>query len=132
MSQGNLKVIRQVLEAAQAGDDERVLAHFHEEIEMHEPAGLPGATVRRGHIGYRAGRASLEETFREIAYEPEELIDAGERVLAAIRYQGRARHSDLPVDLLVYWLYAFRANKVIRVDVFFERAAALEAAGLRE
>lgn len=33
---------------------------------------------------------------------------------------------------LVYWLYAFRADMVIRVDVFFERTAALTAAGLLE
>jgi ketosteroid isomerase-like protein len=132
MSEENLKIIRRVLEAAQAGDDERVLADFHEEVEMHEPPELPGASVRRGHSGYREARVGLEETFREIAYEPEEFIDAGERVLVGIRYRGRARYSDLPVDLLMYWLYAFRAEKVIRVDVFFDRAAALDAAGLSE
>jgi ketosteroid isomerase-like protein len=132
MSEENLEIVRRVLEAAQAGDDDRVLADFHEEIEMHEPLELPDASVRRGHSGYREGRVRLEETFREIAYEPEELIDAGQRVLVAIRYRGRARHSALPVDVLVYWLYAFRAGKVIRVDVFFDRAKALEAAGLSE
>jgi ketosteroid isomerase-like protein len=132
MSQENMKIVRRVLEAAQAGDDERVLADFHEEIEMHEPHELPGASVRRGHNGYREGRVRLEETFREIAYEPEEFIDAGQRVLVAVRYRGRARYSDLPVDLLVYWLYAFRADKVIRVDVFFDRVTALEAAGMSE
>jgi ketosteroid isomerase-like protein len=130
MSGENVEIVRSVLEAAQAGDDERVLAHFHEEIEMHEPVEMPGASVRRGHSGYREGRVALEETFREIAYEPEEFIDAGERVLVPIRYRGRARHSDLPIDALVYWLYAFRADKVIRVDVFFNETSALEAAGL--
>ena len=99
---------------------------------MYEPAEMLGASVRRGHSGYREGRVALEETFREIAYEPEEFIDAGERVLVAIRYRGRARHSDLPVDVLVYWLYAFREDKVIRIDTFFDRIAALEAAGLRD
>jgi ketosteroid isomerase-like protein len=132
MSQENMEVIRRVLEAAQAGDDARVLADFHEEVEMREPSELPGASVRRGHSGYREGRVRLEEVFREIEYEPEEIIDAGPRVLAAIRYRGRARHSDLPVDVLVYWLYAFRDGKVARVDVFFDRAEALEAAGLSE
>ena len=130
MSQENVEIVRGAVEALQAGDDERVLAHFHEEIEIHEPPDMPGASVRRGHSGYRESRVSLEETFRAIAYEPVEFIDAGERVLVVVRYQGRARHSDLPVDLLVYWLYAFRADKVIRVDMFFERAEALEAAGL--
>lgn len=132
MSERNVRIIRRVLEAAQAGDDDRVLADFDDEIEMHEPAEMPGTTVRRGHRGYREGRVALEETFREIAYEPEEFIDAGERVLVAIRYRGRARQSDLPIDVLVYWLYAFREDKVIRIDVFFDRTVALAAAGVSE
>jgi ketosteroid isomerase-like protein len=132
MSQENVEIVRGAVEALQAGDDERVLEHFHEEIEIHEPPAMPGARVRRGHSGYRESRVSLEETFREIAYAPVEFIEAGERVLVVVRYQGRARQSDLPVDLLVYWLYALRTDKVIRVDMFFERDEALKAAGLQE
>ncbi len=132
MSEENVEIVRRVLNALQAGDDEGVLADFDEEVEMHEPLEMPGATVRRGHSGYREGRVRFEETFREIVYESEEIIDAGERVLAAIRYRGRAHTSDLPIDVLVYWLYALRAGKVRRLDGFFDRDTALEAAGLSE
>ena len=68
MSAENVEVVRRVLVAAQAGDDERVLAEFDEEVEMHEPQELPGASVRHGHSGYREGRVRLEEVFREIAH----------------------------------------------------------------
>jgi len=48
------------------------------------------------------------------------------------KHDAASRMSDMPVEALVYWLYTFRAGKVVQMDAYLDRAKALEAAGLSE
>jgi ketosteroid isomerase-like protein len=75
--------------------------------------------------------AELEEAFQDIRYEPQEFLDEGDLVLATVRTTGHARHTGLPVDVPVYWLYFFRGGMVVRMDAYLDRDQAFEAAGLR-
>jgi ketosteroid isomerase-like protein len=66
-------------------------------------------------------------------YEPKELIDAGDFVVALIRTTARGKSSGVEVDALVWNVWTFRDGKPIEFKYFGEdRAAALEAAGLSE
>jgi ketosteroid isomerase-like protein len=81
---------------------------------------------------YDRGR---HEIFEEghIGWEPKELIDAGQKVLAFIRTSGRGQASGVDVDAHVWNVWTFRAGKPVEWAYFGEdRAAALEAAGLSE
>ena len=65
------------------------------------------------------------------AYEPKELIDAGDVVVALIRTTARGKSSGVEVDALVWNVWTFRDGMPIEVKYFGEdRAAAFEAAGL--
>jgi ketosteroid isomerase-like protein len=55
-----------------------------------------------------------------------------DRVLAAVRFIARARHTEIPIDTPVYWLYTIRAGRIVKMVVYLDRAEALEAAGLSE
>ena len=61
----------------------------------------------------------------------EEIIDAGDRVVLSAHHRGRGRGSGIKVDARLYEVYTLRRGKVIRVDEYTDRAAALEAAGLQ-
>ena len=66
-------------------------------------------------------------------YEPKELIDAGDFVVARIRTSARGKSSGVEVDALVWNVWTFRDGQPIVFKYFGEdRAAALEAAGLSE
>jgi ketosteroid isomerase-like protein len=66
-------------------------------------------------------------------WQPEELIDAGDKVLAFIRTSGRGKASGVEVEAYVWNLWTFRDGNVVEWTYFGEdRAAAREAAGLPE
>ena len=66
-------------------------------------------------------------------YEPKELIDAGDVVVALIRTSARGKSSGVEVDARVWNVWTFRDGKPVEFKYFGEdRAAALEAAGLSE
>ena len=103
-----------------------------EDVEVRFPPEYPGGGTIRGHESWRRAQLEFEEAFADVVYEPEEFLEAGDRVLVSIRYRGHARHTEIPVDMPVYWLYAFRGDKVARMDVYLDRPSALSAAGLSD
>ena len=60
----------------------------------------------------------------------EEVIDAGDKVVMAVRYRGRGRASGVEVNDQLFEVHTFRDGQCVRKVDFQERAAALEAAGL--
>jgi ketosteroid isomerase-like protein len=68
-----------------------------------------------------------------LGYEPKELIDAGDKVLALVRVSGRGKASGVEVEAYAWQLWTFRDGKPVEATYFGDdRAAALEAAGLSE
>src|SRR5436309_8165337 len=130
MSRENIEVLRRSFDALERGDLAGVLDSLSENVELRQPPEFPGAETAHGHEGYLKARAELEEAARDIRYEAQELIDAGNQAIAVVRFKGHARYTDLPIDVLVYWVYTFRGGKVVQMDVYLDREKALDAAGL--
>jgi ketosteroid isomerase-like protein len=67
------------------------------------------------------------------SFEPEELIDAGDNVVAFIHVSGTGKTSRAPVEERVATVWTFREGRPVASEYFGEdRAAALEAVGLSE
>ena len=60
------------------------------------------------------------------------MIDAGDQVVVTYRQRGRGKGSGIEVENALAAVATMRDGKVIRGRVYWDRAAALEAAGLRE
>jgi ketosteroid isomerase-like protein len=54
--------------------------------------------VYEGYGGLRQYRVDLRETWDEVAFHPEELIEEGDRVIAISRMRGYGRGSRVPID----------------------------------
>ena len=68
-----------------------------------------------------------------LAYQPKELIDAGDKVLAFIRVSGRGQASGVEVEAYTWSVWTFRDGKPVEWTYFGDdRASALEAVGLSE
>jgi ketosteroid isomerase-like protein len=62
-----------------------------------------------------------------------EIIDVSDDVLISVtRHRGRGRESGIEMDFEVFYVSYGRDGKVARMEMFFSREQALEAAGLRE
>ena len=75
----------------------------------------------------------IDETMEELRLEPQEFVDAGDRVATRLRYYGRGRASGAELETEMYHQVAtFRDGRMVRLEYFGSWAEALEAAGLRK
>jgi ketosteroid isomerase-like protein len=136
MSQANVDVVRRLYEAAARRDDVIPFEVYAEEIiwdvSNSRRALLAMKPIYHGHEGVRQYWRETTSVFGEIDFEVEELIDAGDQVLAVIREREVGRASRAPVEATHLALYTLSGGKVIRLQVFDDRQQALKAAGLAE
>jgi len=71
------------------------------------------------------------EPWRHITIEAEDITDAGDSVVAAVRQRGEGGQSGATTEFRYFQVWSFRGDKVIRLENFRKRSEALEAAGLR-
>ena len=88
--------------------------------------------VQRGHEGFRRIWGQAIEAMEDLRMEPEELIDAGDRLLLTGYWRGHGTGSGLPVEQRFFEVFALRRGMIVRHEIFFDRAEALDAAGLSE
>ena len=132
MSQENVERIRNAFAGTTAGDFSYLPGLIDENCEFRLPPDFPGTQGTRGPKGFLSVVQEFEEAFEEIRYEPREFLDQGDRLFVAVRTVGRARHTGIAMDGVVYWVYTFRNRLVVTMEAFMDRAAALEAVGLSE
>src|ERR671934_45495 len=94
------------------------------------PPDLEGAF--HGHDGYLALWRYWRDAFDDIRWDPEEVLDLGDRLLVETQQRGHGSGSGVAVSEPVFQLFTFRSGLVIRQEDFRDRAKALEAAGLRK
>jgi ketosteroid isomerase-like protein len=88
--------------------------------------------LRRGYRGVAAVRrllADRTDTF-DFDQHTEELIDAGDDVVAFLRWRGRGHGSGAEAEMRLATVTTLQAGKITRVRFYMDRAEALKAAGL--
>jgi ketosteroid isomerase-like protein len=122
-------VVRKAL-AAFDDDAEGFRETLHPDVEWY-----PIETDRRPDIGIEAAVRNRQEwldTWGEHRLEIEEVIEAGDSVVALIHLTGRGSFSGAAADVRFYAQFKVRDGKIVYIYDHEERAAALEAAGLSE
>jgi ketosteroid isomerase-like protein len=99
-----------------------------------EDSPFPEAGTRewRGREGFLRFVAGQAEGFDAMSLEPEEFIDAGDRVVVPLQFGGQARYTGIEVKFAVVHVVTIRDGKAARLDIYMTRDEALEAAGLSE
>jgi uncharacterized protein len=128
----NVEVVRGMLKAWSSGDLDAARASLHPEIKWHDPPQqVGGGHVYRGLAGVGESMRNWVGTWDEWRYEPRELLDAGETVLAVGSQFGRGKGSKVEVSSDLFHLWTVREGKVVEMRMFLDRDEALKAAGLR-
>ena len=126
---------RRGMEAYSRGDYDAAVDGFDPAIEWSvDPSVAPDATTYHGHEGVRQFWATWADAIRGMELEIEDCRCVGpDRVLAITRAHGMGAGSGAPVESGRFAQIAdFRDGRVIRVRLFGNVAAALEAVGLSE
>ena len=132
MSQENVEILRRRIDAFNRGDRSAWLASLDEDYEIVTLGDWPDAgAIRGGEAGWDFYRDVAETlTFERVHVE---FLDAGvDKVLGHQRHGARGRQSGAGVEVDRWFVTTLREGKVLRDEWFTDRAAALEAAGLRE
>jgi ketosteroid isomerase-like protein len=121
--------------AANRRDFDMVLLGWDPGSEYH-PSGdlLPPdlETVFYGHDGYLQLWRYWLDAFEDIRWDPEEILDFGDRLLVTAQQRGRGSGSGVAVSESVFQLFTVRRGLVVRQEDFLDRSKALEAAAPRE
>jgi ketosteroid isomerase-like protein len=88
--------------------------------------------VMYGRDGYIQVWRYWLDAFEDIRFEPEELLDLGDRVLVTAKLRGRGSGSGVAVSQPMFQLVEFRHGLAVWQEDFNDRAKALEAAAQRE
>ena len=132
MSQENVEAVRDAYERWSQGD-------FRSAVDVLDPLVLfvlgpefPDAGTYLGHERVAEYTRGFLEPWTRITIQAEEVIDAGDSVVAAVLQCAVGGGSGAATEFRYFHVWSFRGRKVIRLENFRERAEALEAVGLRE
>jgi ketosteroid isomerase-like protein len=135
VSQQDVEIIRRMYERW-LDDDQALFDAFDEEIQLNpDPAAdwVGVNEVYRGHDGVRRYMAQVYEAFEDYRPEVEDVLDAGDKVITLAIEHGRGRGSGAEVEARrTAHVWTMRAHKAVRLDLYLDRAKALEALGLSE
>jgi ketosteroid isomerase-like protein len=130
MSQENVEIVRRIFEEWERGNFSKA-DYLDPDVRFRW---VNPILVSRGET---RGLAELAEGVKEFlkAWEgltarAEQIIDAGETVVAIEEWRGRGKASGAPTQVHQASVWTISDGKVIRVVVYADRAEALEAAGL--
>jgi ketosteroid isomerase-like protein len=132
MSQKNLEAVRAIYRRWSEDD-------FRASVDLLDPLVLfvmrpefPDAGTYLGLERLAEYTRGFLEPWTHITVEAEEVVDAGDSVVVAVRQRGVGAGSGAVTEFGYYHVWSFRGRKVIRLENFRDRAEALEAVGLRE
>jgi ketosteroid isomerase-like protein len=86
--------------------------------------------VYHGHEGVKVFLALIREQWATMRLEPQEFVDAGDKVVVSVRLVGIGKESGVETTANAAHVWTFRDGKIIRQTTFQTMAEALEAAGL--
>ena len=129
MPEENLTVVRRAYEAFGRGDLLTIFELLAPEVVFYQTELLPWGGRREGHEGMRS---FLEELARNIEsqVEPDEFIEAGERVVAMGHTRGRVRATDETFEVRAVHVWTLRERKVVGFEAYIDTPKMREALGL--
>jgi ketosteroid isomerase-like protein len=129
MSETNVAVVRRGLESFLAGEPD--WGTLNEEVEIHDHD-IPEQDEYRGHEGFTRWLQDWEMPWSQWSLQPEEFIDAGDRVVVIVHLKATGRSSGAEVERQDGMVYELRDGQIVRIDYCNNREQALEIAGLAD
>jgi ketosteroid isomerase-like protein len=129
LSEENLAIIREGFRAFAQGEVAALADLLDPEVEWQA---LEDPTPKHGFDGVLESIAGWFEVWDDFHIDLEELIDAGESVVAVVKERGRVSGSDREVTERFFQVWTMRSGKVIAFREYKTRDEAFEAVGMSD
>jgi ketosteroid isomerase-like protein len=133
MSQENVELAGQVVDAVAQRDLSRLIALTDPEVEWHSFFALgEGEGVYRGHDRMQQYVSDLNDAWEIVRPEVDDRLQVGNVVVLVGRLHYRGKGSGVETEALAGWVLKFRDGRVLYFRAFREPEQALVAVGLSE
>ena len=132
MSEENVEIVRGIHDEWARGNLRAGTEFFDGDVVYITLTNLPDSGRFLGPEGIRDWMLGWLSAWDNFSITAEELIEAGESVITAVRQRGIGKQSGAPTELVFFQVWTFRARRIIRIEQFLTKAEALEAVGLSE
>lgn len=130
MPQDRIATVRSIYERWANGDFRSTFDLLDRNVVFVMPPELPDAGTYLGNEAVAEYTRGFLEPWTHITMEAEELLPAGDSVVASIVQRATGDASGAATELRYFQLWTFRGDKVIRLENIRERDKALRAAGI--
>jgi ketosteroid isomerase-like protein len=131
MSAENVEVVRRFADHWVRGEWAGLEDLVDPEVEQHSTiGGLEQGRVLHGLAEIRRDYESVEESWDEHRMEVDDVIDAGDRVVLLHREYQRGRGSGVELQIEAAVIFDLRDGRIVRIQGYLERGAALQAVRL--
>ena len=131
MSSENVEVVRTAMQSFNLDGVEAIADQISPDFETTTPPSLSvEPDTYRGADGVRRWFDAWEGTMDEVRFDVDELIDAGDRVIAVSRMVARSHTSGIEVEQAVALVWTLRDGRAVRLDPYATREEAVRAVGL--
>ena len=137
MSEGNVEIARRTFDAFNRTFTEGIPDLYDlldPEVEWVPMSAILEGTRYHGHDGVRQWIEETKRDWTSFEVRPERFLDIGEgRILTMGTWRAEGRGSGVQLDFSqATWLTQWREGRLVALQTFTDRKAALEAAGLSE
>jgi ketosteroid isomerase-like protein len=95
------------------------------DLEYVEDPSWPGADTYTGEAGFRKAMKNQFDALGEGAFEPEEIIDAGnDQLLVIVRWRATGTASGAVIEVRVAQVHTIKDGRIARIVIFLDPAAA--------
>ncbi|TMK95604.1 MAG: nuclear transport factor 2 family protein [Actinobacteria bacterium] len=132
MSQENVEVVRRAHQALNGGDMDALVVLCDVEFRLDMSDRIFNPAIYEGHDGIRRFYSEVRDVWAKYVWEPEQLMEAGDNVVALLRSGGTGRGSGVEVERRTAMVWTLREGRATALRFFRDRNKALKAVGLEK
>ena len=125
-----LKIVERAHAALNCGDIDAFVALCDPRFRLDMSDRVMNPAVYEGHEGIRRFYSEVREVWESYTWEPEQIIDSGEQVVALLRSRGRGRGSGIEIERKTAIVWEVEDDRATSLRFYRDRHEALQAAGV--
>jgi ketosteroid isomerase-like protein len=133
MSEQNVEVVRKLFDAVGRGNIDEALGYVRHDGEWVNPDYAMEPGMRRGLSGVRIALEALRDSFAELRFDIDEMVDLDDRVLVTGTFSGVGRTSDAAFGPQAFGsVVTLAGHKVQQYRWYLDAQEARTAAGMTD
>ena len=129
MSEHDVESLRRIYNAFSRWDVDELVSDLAHDIEWSLPDTLPWGGTRHGHEGVRAFVSVSNDHVEGRWADPDDFLDAGDRLIVQGRMRGRAKASGRGYEVDFVHIWTMTDGVASRMRAYFDTAPIMAALG---